>query len=129
MQENLTSQERLERIAEIINKGIYLLALKEGWFDNSDENKKEILPKKESIIEEEIFRILDEDQIEILKLVRNQGSIRVVECAKLIGKSSRWIRYKIKDMELKNILHRIGKSKNDPHAYFALNSNLLHSKA
>ena len=41
MNKDLTPEQRLRRIAEIINKGIFLLALKEGWFDENPVKQKE----------------------------------------------------------------------------------------
>jgi len=76
MEKNLTPQERLERIACIINKGIYLLALKEGWFVNQDNDN-------DGRAEPKIILSLEEKQI--IDLCKNKGRITNNDVQDLLG--------------------------------------------
>jgi len=75
MQENFTSQKRLERIAQIINKGIYLLAQKEGWLAHCSEKK---IKNK---------RALSQRQDAIMENLRSKGKIKNKEVCELLGVS------------------------------------------
>jgi predicted HTH transcriptional regulator len=72
MKDTLTPQERLERIAAIINKGIYMLALKEGWFVS-----KEIKEKSKAMLEER--------QKIIMAHVKSNGKITNKEVCELLA--------------------------------------------
>lgn len=105
MQENLTPQERLEKIVSIINKGIYLLALKEGWFCHQKENKTK---KAEMSIEEK----------QIVELCKARGKITNQEIQDLLGIHRNTATVKLKAMVLKGLLIQNG---NRRHTYYVFN--------
>jgi predicted HTH transcriptional regulator len=111
MQENLTSQERLERIASIINKGIYLLALKEGWFCHQKEEKL----KRSEISKEERC---------IVELCKGRGKITNKDLQDLLGIHRNTATVKLKEMVLKRLLVQNG---NRRHTYYVLNADRIFS--
>ena len=94
---NITPEQRLRRIAEIINKGIYLYALKEGWFvQSAKENEQKQL---EGIAPEEH---------EILNLCKANGRITNKDVQDLLGVPRNTATAKLKDMAKKGLLVRAG---------------------
>lgn len=102
MHESLTPQERLRRIAEIVNKGIYLLALKEGWFVNSNQTDKKIQNQSQ--------RLSVEEQ-EIIELCENKGRITNKDVQDLFGVHRNTATRKLKEMVFKGLLIQKGNSK------------------
>jgi len=105
MQENLTHQERLERIAQIINKGIYLLALKEGWFVNPAKKECEDLQNDKLDLEEQL----------IINLCKNKGMITNKEVQGLLGIHRNTATKRLKEMAAKRLLIQNG---NHRHTYY-----------
>ncbi len=105
MQENLTSQERLERIARIINRGIYLLALKEGWFVSSDRVKKN---KSQTA--------LSQRQEIIMAQVKSRSSITNKEICGLLDISRDTVHRELKTLVKAGLLEVRGKGRAS--AYF-----------
>ena len=99
MQENFTSQKRLERIAQIINKGIYLLAQKEGWF--ADCSAKNVKNK----------RVLSQRQDAIMENLRLKGKIKNKEVCELLGVSRDTAHRELKELLNMGLLEAIGKGR------------------
>lgn len=100
MQENLTPQERLERIAKIINKGIYLLALKEGWFVSSDRVEKN---KSKTT--------LNQRQEIIMAQVKSKRGITNKEICGLLGISRDTAHRELKELLDVGLLKAVGKGR------------------
>ncbi len=115
-------EQRLRKVAEIINKGIYLLAKKQGWIRGDAGTYEMGSSFKANAPQDHALHMLDNTQIEILRMIKEKGSIKVSECAELIGRSTKCARSKLRSMELENILIRVAKSEKDPHACFIINS-------
>lgn len=79
---NLTPEERLRKISDILIKGIYLLAEDEGWIDKP-KKRYSAYPKKEKI---EIPLIQDNGDSEITEPERYYS---LTEASKLMGVSKR----------------------------------------
>jgi len=101
---NLNPDERLNRIANIINKGIYLYALKNDWFDKKDQAKSD---KRKMTAEEE----------QIIQLVKKSGRITNNDVQILFGWHRNTVSAKIKDMVRKKLLIKNGKGR---HSYYCV---------
>jgi predicted HTH transcriptional regulator len=106
MYKDLTAEQRLERIAQIINKGIYLLALKEGWFVN--------LAKREK---EKQIKALSFEEQQIIELCTNNGRVTNRDVQDLFGVHRNTATLKLKDMVLRGLLTQKG---NRRHTYYVL---------
>ena len=93
--DDLMPEERLSRVARIINKGIHLYALNQGWIDKKEKKKPELNPEEQQIIElcRKNGRISNKDVQQLLKVHRNTAM------------------QKLRRMELKNLLKRKGNGK------------------
>jgi predicted HTH transcriptional regulator len=109
MRDNLIPELRLQRIAEIINKGIYLLALKEGWFVNCENKRQKTKP--------EIILSMEEEQV--LRYCKNKGRVTNKDLQDLLGVHRNTSTKKLKSMVLKGILVQNGSRS---HAYYVLNN-------
>lgn len=87
MCENLTPEQRLRRIAELINKGIYLLALKEGWFEHKPKKKRTKV-------------CLRQRQKLIIEYLKSKGKVTNKEVCEVLGVSR-----DTAHRELKELLH------------------------
>jgi len=105
MPENLTPQERLERITSIINKGIYLLALKEGWFCHQ---KTEKLKRSE----------ISKEERPIVELCKGRGKITNKDLQDLLGIHRNTATVKLNQMMLKGLLVKNGNRRG---TYYILN--------
>ena len=101
---NLNPDERLNRIANIINKGIYLYALKNDWFDKNDQTKSD---KKKMTAEEE----------QIIQLVKKTGRITNNDVQVLFGWHRNTVSVKMKDMVRMKLLIKNGKGR---HSYYCV---------
>jgi len=108
MYENLTTEQRLQRIAQIINKGIYLLALKEGWFENSVKEKKKITKTEALSFEEQ----------QIVDLCKKKGRITNRDVQELLGLHRVTVTLRLREMVTKGLLVKKG---NCRHTYYAIN--------
>ena len=108
MTENLSPEKRLGRIAQIINKGIYLLALKEGWF--ADSVKQKIKTTKNEALSFEERQIID--------LCRSKGRITNKDFQDLIGVHRNTATKRLKEIALKGLLLQQG---NYRHTCYVLN--------
>ena len=104
MREKLTPEYRLRRIANIINKGIYLYALKNDWFDKKDQTKSD---KKKMTAEEE----------QIIQLAKKAGRITNNDVQVLFGWHRNTVSAKMKDMVTKRLLIKKGKGR---HSFYEI---------
>ncbi len=101
MEKNLTPQERLERIASIVNKGIYLLALKEGWFVDSIKQKIKTAKSEALSFEEQ----------QIIDLCKGKIKIRNKDCQNLLGVHRSTAMRRLSKMVSKGLLVQKGNGK------------------
>jgi len=106
---NLSSDERLNRIANIINKGIYLYALKNDWFDKKDQRKSE---EKKITAEEE----------QIILLAKKAGRITNNDVQALFSWHRNTTTQRLKDMISKGLLVRTGKGR---HCFYTTTKLIL----
>lgn len=97
---DLAPEIRLRRIAEIINKGIYLLGQKEGWF---------ISPKEK--IRQSRSEVLSIDEELIINLCREKGIITNKDIHDLKQIHRNTATRILKKMVLKRLLFRNGKQR------------------
>ena len=108
MNEILTPEQRLRRIAEIIDKGIYLLALKEGWFVN-------VIKKENGVTQAETLGF---DEQQIISLYKSNGRITNGDVQNLFEVHRNTATNRLKDMVLKGLLIPKG---NRRHTYYIEN--------
>ena len=108
MNEILTPEQRIRRIAGIIDKGIYLLALKEGWF--ADPVKKENRATQ--------IKALDFKEQQVIDLYKRKGRITNRHVQDLFGVHRNTATKRLKDMVLKGLLIPKG---NNRHTYYIEN--------
>ncbi|MFH1045524.1 MAG: MarR family transcriptional regulator [Candidatus Omnitrophota bacterium] len=102
----MTPEERLRRIAELVNKGVYLLGLKEGWFVHK------IKKQKQKEIQELSF-----EESQIIDLCKRKGVLANKEIRSLLGIHRNTATNKLKQLVAKGLLTRSG---NKRYAYYTL---------
>ena len=107
MYRNLTPEQRLRRAAEIINKGIYLLAQKEGWFVHSPDTR-----------EQKQNQELSTEEHEIIKACKSKGKITNKDLQDLFGIHRNTATARLKDMVSGGLLIQKG---NRRHTHYVSN--------
>ena len=98
---DLNPVERLERISQIINKAIYLLVMKEGWFGNLTKGDAIATQSKEVNLEEQ----------QILELCKSKGRITNKDLQNLLGIHRNTATNKLKKMLSRRLLFQYGNGK------------------